>query len=95
MAKIVEVEQAHRQLAELIREAELGQQVVIARNGTPVAILMGNDEYDSLMATLEEVADPGSLRALRQAQADVTAGRLYKYEDVFGHLPRRVSRKRR
>lgn len=46
-------------------------------------------------ATLEEMADPGALRALREAQADVKAGRVYSYEDVFGHPPLRERRKRR
>jgi len=48
-----------------------------------------------MMATLEEMADPGALRALREAQADAKAGRVYAYEDVFGHPPLREARKRR
>lgn len=51
--------------------------------------------YHSLMATLEEMSDPGALRALREAQSDAKAGRLYSYEDVFGHPPPREARKRR
>ncbi len=95
MAKMVGVKEAHQHLTKLIRAAEEGQQVVITREGTPVAILLGTDEYNSLMATLEEMADPGALRALREAQADVKAGRVYTYEDVFGHPPLRDTRQRR
>lgn len=47
------------------------------------------------MATLEEMADPGALRALREAQADARAGRMYSYEDVFGRPPLRHRRKKR
>ncbi len=95
MAKMVGVKEAHQQLTKLIRAAEEGQQVVITREGTPVAILLGTDEYNSLMATLEEMADPGALRALREAQADAKARRVYTYEDVFGRPPLREARKRR
>jgi antitoxin YefM len=95
MARTVGVKEAHQQLAKLIRAAEGGDQVVITREGTPVAILLGTDEYNSIMATLEESADPGALRALREAQADAKAGRVYTYEDVFGHPPLREARKRR
>lgn len=95
MAKIVGVKEAHQRLTRLIRAAEDGEQVVITRNGAPSAVLLGAREYNSLMATLEEMADPGALRALREAQADAKARRLYTYEEVFGHPPLRETRKRR
>jgi prevent-host-death family protein len=95
MAKTVGVKEAHQQLARLIHAAEEGEQVVITRDRTPVAVLLGAGEYNSLMATAEEMADPGALRALREAQADARAGRMYSHEDVFGHPPRRGTRKRR
>lgn len=95
MAKTVGVKEAHQNLAKLIRAAEEGDQVVITRDGTPAAILLGAREYSSIVATLEEMADPGALRALRQAEADSKAGRIYTYEEVFGHPPLREIRKRR
>ncbi len=95
MAKIVGVKEAHQRLARLVRTAEAGEQIVITRDGTPAAVLLGAREYNSLMATLEEMADPGALRALQEAQADARAGRVYSYEEVFGHRPLREARKRR
>jgi len=38
----------------------------------------------SLLATMEEAQDPGALKALRESEADVRAGRLYTFQDVFG-----------
>jgi len=38
----------------------------------------------SLLATMEEAQDPGALKALRESEADVKAGRLYTLQDVFG-----------
>jgi len=95
MAKIVGVKEAHQRLARLIRAAEKGDQVVIARDGVPAAVLLGVREYNSLMATLEEMADPGALRALREAQGDAKAGRIYADDEVFGHPPLREVRKTR
>ncbi|MGH9196831.1 MAG: type II toxin-antitoxin system Phd/YefM family antitoxin [Acidimicrobiia bacterium] len=89
MAKVVGVKEAHQRLARLIRAAEKGDQVVITRDGEPAAVLLGARDYNSLMATLEEMADPGALRALREAQADARARRIYTYQEVFGHPPRR------
>ncbi len=95
MARTVGVKEAHQQLTKLIRAAERGDQIVITREGAPVAILLGADEYNSMMATLEEMADPAALRALREAQADAKAGRVYTYEDVFDRSPLREVRRRR
>lgn len=95
MPKIVGVKEAHQHLTKLIRAAEAGGQIVITRDGAPAAVLLGAREYDSLMATVEEMADPGALRALREARADAKAGRVYSYEEVFGHPPLRERRKHR
>lgn len=94
MATTVGVKEAQRGLARLVRTAEGGQQVIITRDGTPAAVLLGVRKYNSVMATLEEMVDPGALRALRDAEADARAGRIYSYEDVFGHPPLRVTRRR-
>jgi len=94
MATTVGVKEAHQRLARLVRAAEEGEQVVITRDGMPAAVLLGAREFNSLMATLEEMADPGALRALRDAEADAKAGRVYSYEDVFDHPPLRMTRRR-
>ena len=86
--KTVGVKEARLRLARLIRAAEKGEQFVITRHGSPAAILLGLQHYASLIATVEEMADPGALRALRAAQADAKAGRIHTYEDfqrLLGH----------
>jgi len=89
VGRIVGVKEAHQKLPRLLRDAEAGKQIVVSRKGKPIAVVIGAKEYNSIMATIEEMADPRALRALREAQEDSTAGRIYTYEDVFGHpLPR-------
>lgn len=92
MVKTVGVKEAHQRLTKLIRAAERGERIIITRGGTPSAVLLGAREYNSLMATLEEMADPGAMWALREAQADARAGRVYTYEKVLGHPPLRELR---
>ncbi len=41
MARTVGVKEAHQQLTKLIRAAERGDQIVITREGAPVAVLLG------------------------------------------------------
>jgi len=88
--RIVGVKEAHRTLPKLLRDAEAGKQIVVSRKGKPVAVVIGAKEYNSIMATLEEMADPSALRALREAQEDSVAGRIYTYGEVFGHPPPRL-----
>ena len=93
MAKrMFSVKEAHRRLPKLLRDAESGKQIVVSRRGKPVAVVIGAEEYNSIMATLEEMADPSALRALREAQEDARAGRIYTYDEVFGHPPPRFKR---
>src|SRR3989304_82804 len=94
MATTVGVKEAQQRLARLVRAAAGGQQGGITRDGTPPALLLGAREYNSVMATQEQMADPGALRSLRDAEADAKAGRIYSYENVFGHPPLRVTRRR-
>ncbi len=90
--RVVGVKEAHRKLPQLLRSAEAGSQIVVSRKGKPIAVVIGVKEYNSTMATLEEIADPRALRALREAQADSAAGRIYTYGEVFGHPPPRLRR---
>jgi len=92
VTQVVGVKEAHRKLPRLLRDAEAGKQIVVSRKGKPVAVVIGTKEYNSIMATLEEMADPRALRALREAQADSVAGRIYTYEEVFGHPSQRLRR---
>jgi antitoxin (DNA-binding transcriptional repressor) of toxin-antitoxin stability system len=71
----------------LIRAAEKGDQV-ITRDGNPVAILRGATSTTHDGSTRRN-GGSGALRALRKAQADTRAGRVYAYEDIFGRSPLR------
>jgi len=95
VGQVVGVKEAHRKLPKLLRDAEAGKQIIVSRKGKPVAVVMGAKEYNSIMATIEEMADPRALRALREAQEDSAAGRIYTYEEVFRHPPLRLRRETR
>lgn len=46
--------------------------------------LKEREELWSLLATMEQAADPGALAALRESEEDVRKGRLHTFEEVFG-----------
>lgn len=63
-----------------------GNRTVIKRQGKPGLVLMSADEYDSWEETNEILADKSSMKDLKEAQADVKAGRVYDWEDVKKEL---------
>jgi antitoxin YefM len=83
MSKTVPFTAARSGLTELLDEIErVHEHVVITRKGRPSAVLMAQDEYDSLIETLEVLADPDAIADLAASQGDVDAGRVFDLEDV-------------
>jgi len=67
-------------MAKVALELELEQLAQAIMNLSPEE----RERLWSLLATMEEAQDPGALKALRESEADVKAGRLYTLQDVFG-----------
>lgn len=55
---------------------------VITRRGKPVAVLLGADDYESLMETLDILADPKAMAGLRKGEMDIRKGRTSSWTDV-------------
>lgn len=58
----------------------------ITRNGSRVAVLLGADDYDGLMETLEILSDPELMAEIREADEDIAAGRGRPLEDVVAEM---------
>jgi prevent-host-death family protein len=58
----------------------------ITRNGSRVAVLLGADDYDGLMETLEILSDPVLMAEIRQADDDISAGRGRPLDEVLAEL---------
>jgi prevent-host-death family protein len=61
------------------------EEVVITRNGRPVAILVSPDEYDSWKETVAVKSQPGLIDEIRNGlkQLKDRKTRLYTLEDLF------------
>ena len=55
---------------------------VITRRGKPVAVLLSADDYESLMETLDILADPKAVSRLRKGEEDARRGRTRSWQDV-------------
>ena len=55
---------------------------VITKRGRPVAVLLGADDYESLMETLDILADPKAMAGLRKGESDIRTGRTSSWTNV-------------
>lgn len=61
----------------------------ITRNGKRAAVLLSADDYDSLLETLDVLADANLVRDIRDALAEVEAGDVESHEQVVADLAAR------
>jgi prevent-host-death family protein len=90
--QILPISRVKDRLNELV-DAAAGthEQVMITKNGTPAAVLIGVDEWESLQETLFWLSQPGTPERLAEARADIAAGRVFTEDEIraeFG-VPKR------
>lgn len=87
MKKTYTITEARKKLPTLIRDAnsKLGNYVITV-NGKPGAVLISATEYDSWKETEEIMKDKGLMRAIRQGERDIEAGREHDLDDVIKEL---------
>lgn len=84
--KILAVTDARKELYSLVKGCKSrALSFVLTSNGEAVARLMSEDEYASLMETLEILSDRVQIKRLAKALKHVKEGKLCSHEDVFGH----------
>ena len=57
-----------------------GPTIEISRHGRPVAVVVGYEEYESLLETLNILADETTMDAIAEAERDIAAGDLTELE---------------
>ena len=85
------VTDAKAHLSELVAAvATTHDHVEITRNGEPAAVLVSVEELAALRETVAILSDPGAVADIRQAEADIAAGRVTDADEL-----REVMRTRR
>ncbi len=47
-------------------------------------VVISQEDYENLLETLELLSTPGMMKSIREARADIKAGRVKSLKDVFG-----------
>jgi len=84
MTKTMSLKQARSRFSSLVDNADrLSERVIVTKNGTPKAVVMGAEEFESWVETLELLSNPKAVKALEQGQKEAKAGKLRSFKDVF------------
>lgn len=84
--KTLSVSEAKMKLSALVEEVHrTDQEVVITKNGVPVAVLVSPDEFESWRETLAIRLDEDSVSEIREGLAALEDGRasLYTLKELF------------
>jgi antitoxin YefM len=85
MTKTVSLKQARSRFSSLVEKADrLSERFVVTKNGTPKAVLMGAEEFESWVETLELLSNPKAVKALEQGLKEARARKFRSFRDVFG-----------
>ena len=60
------------------------ERVTITRNGTPAAVMLSAEDYESLNATLEILSDPEFAADVRRGRRSLKRGKGLTFAQVFG-----------
>lgn len=85
MSKTIPLKEARAKFSSLVDKADrLSERYIVTKNGTPKAVVMGADEFESWVETLELMANPKAVKALDQGLKEAKAGKFRSFKDVFG-----------
>jgi antitoxin YefM len=85
MTKTVSLKEARNQFSTIVgRVGRLSERVVVTKNGTPKAVVMSAEEFESWVETLEFLSNPKAVKALKQGLKEAKAGKFVSFKDAFG-----------
>lgn len=87
MIQTLPITKAREELTKLVNKAnKTMDEFIITVSGVPRAVLISSAEYESWKETNEIMADPGLMKAIKEGEADIKAGRVYDWDDVKKEL---------
>ena len=76
--------EARQNLFQLVKRSVRGHVPIRIASKEGDAVLISEEDYESLLETLELLSLPGMRKSIEEARADIRAGRTKPLEDVFG-----------
>lgn len=85
MNKTISLKEARAKFSKLVdRVDQLSDRYIVTKNGTPKAVVMSAEEFESWVETLEFMSNPKAVKALEQGLKEAKAGKSHSFKEVFG-----------
>lgn len=86
MSKTLPISEVKTRLPELVDGVhEREEEIIVTRNGKPVAVLLNYAEYERLKETLDVLSDPDLMSQIEESRSFYASGRKgLSFEDTFG-----------
>jgi prevent-host-death family protein len=89
MTKTLSLNQARSRFSSLVDKADrLSERFIVTKNGTPKAVVLGIEEFESWVETLELFANPKAVKSLEQGLKEAKTGKFRSFKDLFGEEQR-------
>lgn len=83
MSNFVSISDARNNLPSLVdKVSKTMERVTITVHGQPAAILISQDELESILETAEILAIPGALESIKRGEKDIKAGRVIPLSEL-------------
>lgn len=82
--KILPITHVKKHLLDILKDMSQDHETItITKNGKAVSVMMHPEHYDALLETIEILADPNTMQALRKSEMDYQDGRVYTDQEVW------------
>ena len=61
---------------------------IVTKRGKPMIVMLSIEDYESLMETLDILADPKAMADLRKGEEDIRKGRTHSWAEIKASLGR-------
>lgn len=87
MTKTLPITKAREELTSLVDNAKKKRdEYIITVNGSPAAVIISSDEYESWKETDEISSDLSLMKAIKEGEAEIASGKGLPWEDVKQEL---------
>jgi len=84
MPKIMSVSKVQPEIFKLLKDVSSGgEPIIITKRGEGTAVLIGEDEYKNLIATIEVLSSAELMESIRESEKEISEGKLILYKEVF------------
>ena len=84
MPKIMSVSKVQPEIFKLLKDVSSGgEPIIITKRGEGAAVLIGEDEYNNLIATIEVLSSAELMESIRESEKEISEGKLIPYKEVF------------